>query len=73
MESLTLGPPHTLVQNTVYALPARAHVLFVSTTCEVAANSDMTNSITVTPGSTLNAATFIRCTTSTTSVVVKAL
>jgi len=31
MELLSIGGPHTLVQNTIYALPARRCLLFVDT------------------------------------------
>lgn len=63
-ELLTMGPPHTLTQNVVYALPARAATIFVKGT-GVEQSNDGTTWAAVTAdanGEFVAAGTFVRST-----------
>jgi hypothetical protein len=62
-EELTVGPAHTLVQNTVYALPARATLAAVTTsggTVQVSNDASVWTSVTLTNGTFQAASVFIK-------------
>ena len=74
MEVLTIGPRHTLTQNVVYALPARAVYVFADTACQVSHDSSFTSSQAISANTpTVGAGAFIRCTTGAAVVSCKAL
>jgi hypothetical protein len=67
MELLSIGGPHTLVQNTIYALPARRCLLFCDTAGAALeqSNTDVMTvdvNLTLTDGQTYVAGGFIRST-----------
>lgn len=68
--ALTIGPAHTLIQNTVYALPARSCI--VNTTAALEESNDFTfaASSALTDGQYTSAA-FVRCTTAAPIVSLK--
>lgn len=68
-ELLTLGPLHVLVQNVVYALPARAcYVASVGVAPEISVDGSTWASV---PSNNIAAGQFIRSTGTTTSVTLK--
>jgi hypothetical protein len=72
MTTLSAGPIHTLVQNTVYALPPRAGTVFSSLGLEVDNDTTFASPGTVTANtSTKVAAAFARCTTGAAVVSIK--
>ena len=64
--ALTIGPIHTLTQNTVYALPARRCQAYTSSSSGVEVNNTTSTtgftSINVTDGGFVTGAAFIRIT-----------
>lgn len=75
-ELLPIGTPFTMVQNRIYATPARKHMIHaqaaveISDTVAFAASDVLTNADTV---GAENAAPFIRCTTANCIVTCKPL
>ena len=72
-ELLPVGPPTTLVQNTVYALPAR--LVFVTSTAAVEISVNNSTWGALTGANTVGAytsAAYVRCTTAGPVVVCKA-
>lgn len=71
--SLLIGPPNVLVQNTVYALPARACVLFSSAAVEISniIDSGFTAQATSATTGLIVSGGFVRCTTGGPTVVLK--
>ena len=64
------GVPTILLQNVIYALPARRHYLMAEPACEVAQSS--TGPWTAAPAANIPcAASFIRCTTGAATVTAK--
>lgn len=73
-DTIVIGPPTLLVQNTIYATPPRAVVMHRNTGT-VETSSDGVTFVAVTPdsnGQWLNAAPFLRATGTTTIVTAKA-
>jgi hypothetical protein len=75
-ELISLGPPTTLLQNVVYALPAAEAVLFTDTatpTLQLSNTLAFTNNvaITLTGGMASVGGGFIRCTSGTAVVTLK--
>jgi hypothetical protein len=73
-KGLTIGPVHSILQNVVYALPARNVRVLAGAAVEV--SLDGTN-FTALTGSALTtgvetSAAFVRCTTGNTSIILKA-
>lgn len=73
-EALTIGPVHSLVQNQIYALPARRVLLYSDTVVEVSNTIGTTGFTTVAASTTgvQTSAAFIRCTSGVALVTVKA-
>lgn len=74
-QALTIGPVHSLVQNTIYALPARLVRVHSTTAVEVSL-STTTTAFAVLANSTTGAETsaaFVRCTTANTTIICKAV
>ena len=72
-ESLTIGPVHAITQNTVYALPARS--LKVHSLAAIDISVDASTWVTVaasTTGTEIGSA-FIRCSSTNTSLTLRAL
>ena len=72
---LTIGPPHTITQNVVYALPARRCLLMSSTSGIEQANDVAFTTpvaLTLTSGQAEVAGGFIRCTTGNPIISLKA-
>jgi len=64
-EALTMGPAHTLVQNTVYALPALKGTIQSTAALETANDTAFTTNGTVAANvPTTVSAMFVRCTVS---------
>lgn len=71
---LEIGPARSILQNTVYALPARAVYAFSPAALEVAATTGFTASQAVSANTpTVVNGGFVRCTTGNTTVRLKAL
>lgn len=73
MDALTIGPIHTLVEDAVYALPARKVMVHASAAVEV--SNDSTTGFVALSSSTTGvetSAAFVRCTTANALVTVKA-
>ena len=74
-QALTIGPVHNLLQNVIYALPAR-NVRVQSTTAVEVSLSTTTTAFAVLANSTTGAETsaaFVRCTTGATTIICKAV
>jgi hypothetical protein len=70
-EVLSIGPVHQLVQNQVYALPARAVTISSSAALDVSNNFAFTTNGTVAANTPTKAvAGFVRCTASTNALAV---
>jgi hypothetical protein len=68
-ELLTIGPVHSLVQNVIYALPARRILLYADTgTITVSADGSNFTSVTLTNNQAELAAAFIKNTGTTADV-----
>lgn len=76
-EKLNIGPPSSLLQNIIYALPAVAVNCYSTTALEVSNTTSTTSFTLVTgvsntaTGGTKLSACFIRCTTSATLISLK--
>lgn len=70
-ELLTIGPVHTLVQNQVYASPARACYIFTQGTAPEISNDGST--FAAIPSNNVVAGQFIRSTGTTTTVSLKVM
>jgi hypothetical protein len=72
VETLTLGPIHTLAQNVVYALPARAALIFSNVALQISNNTAFTVSQAVAASTPTEAVGgFVRSTTGAALVTVK--
>ena len=74
--SLTIGPVHTLVQNTWYAMPARSTRGFANTSqleVNVSTTTVGTTAVTVTAGEFATAAPFLRTIAATATIRLVAL
>jgi hypothetical protein len=67
--SVPAGVPTILLQNVIYALPARACMLFTEPACEV--GQTITGPWTAPVAGVRTAASFIRCTTGAATVTAK--
>jgi hypothetical protein len=72
IELLSPGPVFTLVQNQVYATPARACALFSNRDLDISNQSNFATSASIASNATVNvAAAFIRCTATGAQVIFK--
>lgn len=73
VEALSVGPVHDIIQNTTYAMPAKACYILADDVVEVSLSYDSGfSALAASTTGTIIAAAFVKCTTGDTKICLKA-